>query len=230
MAEPPAKRARRVDSAAMWDSNDNPPRASESESTRDRRTSPPRDDRRDGRYRSRSRERNDRRRERSWSRDRRDRDRRDGGRDGRGAQDPKRSISRERDYDRRGTGPKSVKFRDRSRSRSPARNGTRARSPPRGPRNDRRDPRSREDSRKPNGALEASRHEDEMDMDINEDADEDEIEAQMRKAMGFTRFRTTKNTKIPGNDIYGVRKEKKIEYRQYMNRQGGFNRPLSPSR
>jgi U4/U6.U5 tri-snRNP-associated protein 3 len=69
-----------------------------------------------------------------------------------------------------------------------------------------------------------------MDVDINEDADEDEIEAQMRKAMGFTRFRTTKNTKIPGNDIYGVRKEKKIEYRQYMNRQGGFNRPLSPSR
>ena len=27
-----------------------------------------------------------------------------------------------------------------------------------------------------------------------------------------------------------VRKEKKTEYRQYMNRVGGFNRPLSPSR
>ncbi|KAJ5302263.1 hypothetical protein PENANT_c008G02301 [Penicillium antarcticum] len=230
MAEPPAKRARRVDSTAMWDSNDNQPRASESESARDRRASPPRDDRRDGRYRSRSREHNDRRRERSWSRDRRDRDRRDGGRDGRGAQDRKKSISREHDYDRRGNAPKSVKFRERSRSRSPARNGTRARSPPRGPKGDRRDPRSREDPRIANGASEGPRHDDEMDMDINEDADEDEIEAQMRKAMGFTRFRTTKNTKIPGNDIYGVRKEKKIEYRQYMNRQGGFNRPLSPSR
>lgn len=126
--------------------------------------------------------------------------------------------------------PKSVKFRDRSRSRSPGRNGTRARSPPRGPKGDRRDPRSREDARKANGAQSEDHDEDEMDLDYDSNADEDEMEAQMRKAMGFTRFRTTKNTKIPGNDIYGVRKEKKIEYRQYMNRQGGFNRPLSPSR
>jgi U4/U6.U5 tri-snRNP-associated protein 3 len=60
--------------------------------------------------------------------------------------------------------------------------------------------------------------------------DTDDIEAMMRKAVGFTRFRSTKNTKVPGNDIYGVRKEKKTEYRQYMNRVGGFNRPLSPGR
>lgn len=65
-----------------------------------------------------------------------------------------------------------------------------------------------------------------MDMDV--DAGDDDIEGLMRKSMGFTRFRSTKNTKVPGNDIYGVRKEKKIQYRQYMNRPGGFNRPLSP--
>ncbi|KAJ5375557.1 hypothetical protein N7517_007563 [Penicillium concentricum] len=235
MTEPPAKRARRADSSAMWDSNDKPPRAPEQGLDRDRRRSPaPRDDRRDGRYRSRSRERKDGRRERSWSRDRRDRDRRDGDKDGRGAQDRKRSTSRERNQDRRGNAPKSVKFRERSRSRSPQRNGAKARSPPRGPKSDRhgdrKDPRS-QDGRKATGAQSGpERHEDEMDIDFNEDADEDEIEAQMRKAMGFSRFRTTKNTKIPGNNIYGVRKEKKIEYRQYMNRQGGFNRPLSPSR
>ncbi|KGO68162.1 protein of unknown function DUF1777 [Penicillium italicum] len=130
-----------------------------------------------------------------------------------------------------GNAPKNVKFRERSRSRSPHRNGTKARSPPRGPKSDRKDPRSREDGRKATGAQPGpDRHEDAMDVDFNEDADEDEMEAQMRKAMGFSRFRTTKNTKIPGNNIYGVRKEKKIEYRQYMNRQGGFNRPLSPSR
>ncbi|KAJ5972865.1 uncharacterized protein N7479_002783 [Penicillium vulpinum] len=130
-----------------------------------------------------------------------------------------------------GNAPKNVKFRERSRSRSPHRNGTRARSPPRGPKSDRKDPQSRDDRRKATGAQPGPvRHEDEMDVDFNEDADEDEMEAQMRKAMGFSRFRTTKNTKIPGNNIYGVRKEKKIEYRQYMNRQGGFNRPLSPSR
>ncbi|KAG0160567.1 hypothetical protein Pdw03_0234 [Penicillium digitatum] len=232
MAEPPVKRARRVDSSIMWDSIDKRPRAAEQESDRDRRRSPvPRDDRHDGRYRSRSRERKDGRRERSWSRDRRDRDRRDGVRDGRGAQDRKRSTSRERNQDRRGYPPKSVKFHERSRSRSPHRNGTMARSPPQGPKSDRKDPRSRDDWRKAIGAHPGpNRHEDEMDVDFNEDADEDQLEAQMRKTMGFSRFRTTKNTKIPGNNIYGVRKEKKIEYRQYMNRQGGFNRPLSPSR
>lgn len=69
-----------------------------------------------------------------------------------------------------------------------------------------------------------------MDIDFKEDADEDEMEDMMRKAMGFTRFRTTKNTKVPGNQIYGVRKEKMIVARQYMNRSGGFNRPLSPGR
>jgi U4/U6.U5 tri-snRNP-associated protein 3 len=59
---------------------------------------------------------------------------------------------------------------------------------------------------------------------------EDAEDAALRKMMGFTRFKTTQNTKVPGNQIYGVRKEKKTEYRQYMNRVGGFNRPLSPSR
>lgn len=67
----------------------------------------------------------------------------------------------------------------------------------------------------------------------NEDAmavDEDAEDALLRRMMGFTTFKTTHDTKVPGNQIYGVRKEKKTEYRQYMNRVGGFNRPLSPSR
>lgn len=66
-------------------------------------------------------------------------------------------------------------------------------------------------------------------MEVDDDeAEGDDIDAMMRKNMGFSRFRSTKNTKVPGNDIYGVRKEKKTQYRQYMNRIGGFNRPLSP--
>ncbi|RMZ91428.1 hypothetical protein DV736_g1329, partial [Chaetothyriales sp. CBS 134916] len=60
--------------------------------------------------------------------------------------------------------------------------------------------------------------------------DEDNEDALLGRMMGFTSFKTTQNTKVPGNQIYGVRKEKKTEYRQYMNRVGGFNRPLSPSR
>ncbi|KAJ5612707.1 hypothetical protein N7510_005901 [Penicillium lagena] len=234
MAEPPAKRPRRVDSSTMWEKNDVQTRSTEPdpEQDRQRRHSPhPREARRDP---------PNLRRERSWSRDRRDNDRDRRDRDGRGGgRDRKRSTSRERAYDRRGPG-KGDKVRDRSRSRSPARNGARTHSttrtpPPRGHKGDRRGERKelrpREDGRQANGApVGSGRYKEEMELDFKEDADEDEMEALMRKSMGFTRFRSTKNTKIPGNDIYGVRKEKKIEYRQYMNRQGGFNRPLSPSR
>ena len=60
--------------------------------------------------------------------------------------------------------------------------------------------------------------------------DEDDEDVALRRLMGFTSFNSTHNTKVPGNNIYGVRREKKTEYRQYMNRVGGFNRPLSPSR
>ena len=63
-------------------------------------------------------------------------------------------------------------------------------------------------------------------MDGIEEADD---EMAMKKIMGFDTFRSTKNTKVPGNEKnYGVRKEKTSQYRQYMNRSGGFNRPLSP--
>ncbi|EGR49525.1 uncharacterized protein TRIREDRAFT_106309 [Trichoderma reesei QM6a] len=80
---------------------------------------------------------------------------------------------------------------------------------------------------------------DKMDHDANtrQDDDDDDIViegqddlAAMQALMGFGGFDTTKGKKIPGNDVGAVRKEKKSEYRQYMNRQGGFNRPLSPSR
>lgn len=53
----------------------------------------------------------------------------------------------------------------------------------------------------------------------------------MYRVMGFARFKSTKNTKVPDNQRnYGVRRDKQMVARQYMNRQGGFNRPLSPSR
>lgn len=71
-----------------------------------------------------------------------------------------------------------------------------------------------------------NKEKDAMDVDLDSDP---EI-AEMREAMGFTGFKSTKNTKVKGNNVSGIRKEKKTEYRQYMNRVGGFNRPLSPSR
>jgi U4/U6.U5 tri-snRNP-associated protein 3 len=59
---------------------------------------------------------------------------------------------------------------------------------------------------------------------------EDDGMAAMQAMMGFGGFGTTHQKKVAGNDISAVRKEKKTEYRQYMNRVGGFNRPLSPTR
>jgi U4/U6.U5 tri-snRNP-associated protein 3 len=59
---------------------------------------------------------------------------------------------------------------------------------------------------------------------------EDDGMAAMQAMMGFGGFGTTQQKKVPGNDVYAVRKEKKTQYRQYMNRVGGFNRPLSPGR
>ncbi|KAJ4402486.1 hypothetical protein N0V91_007200 [Didymella pomorum] len=50
---------------------------------------------------------------------------------------------------------------------------------------------------------------------------------EMMQTMGFGGFKSTKNTKVPGNDRnYGVRRDKQLQARQ----QGGFNRPLSPGR
>ncbi|KAJ0334570.1 hypothetical protein COL5a_000631 [Colletotrichum fioriniae] len=72
--------------------------------------------------------------------------------------------------------------------------------------------------------------------DRSEDDDEPEPEvedddmAAMQAMLGFGGFGSTKGQKIAGNNVGTVRKEKKTEYRQYMNRQGGFNRPLSPGR
>ena len=65
-------------------------------------------------------------------------------------------------------------------------------------------------------------------MDVDDEADDDM--AAMQAMMGFGGFDSTKGKKIVGNNAGGVRKEKKNEYRQYMNRNGGFNRPLSPGR
>ena len=48
----------------------------------------------------------------------------------------------------------------------------------------------------------------------------------MMKIMGFSGFNTTKNKKVENNDSGAVHTHSKRKYRQYMNRKGGFNRPL----
>lgn len=208
MDEPPTKRPRREEDV----------KARDTKPTTSPRSPLPYDDRRTNGNDSRRRDRDDhsdRKRKRSRSRSpprdkfnpRRDRSR-ERDRPPRNRNYQARERSRDRDR-------KSRRY-SRSRSRSPRRNGDtprRARSPLRRSDHDR--------PPKTNGVPIAK---------VEDIQDADDPDAIMKQVMGFGGFRTTKNTKVPGNQIYGVRKEKKTEYRQYMNRVGGFNRPLSPSR
>lgn len=64
-------------------------------------------------------------------------------------------------------------------------------------------------------------------MDLEDDQDDVSEEDKMAKLMGFSGFDTTKGKHVPGacNASY-VKVTKARKYRQYMNRRGGFNRPL----
>ncbi|KAL8174092.1 UNVERIFIED_CONTAM: U4/U6.U5 small nuclear ribonucleoprotein [Gekko kuhli] len=54
-----------------------------------------------------------------------------------------------------------------------------------------------------------------------------EEEIEMMKTMGFSTFDTTKGKKVEGSvNAYAINVSQKRKYRQYMNRKGGFNRPL----
>jgi len=67
------------------------------------------------------------------------------------------------------------------------------------------------------------------DVEEEEAGADDDVEAQMQAMMGFGGFGTTKQKKVQGNAAYAVSKSKSAQYRQYMNRPGGFNRALSPA-
>lgn len=56
------------------------------------------------------------------------------------------------------------------------------------------------------------------------------IESEITKTMGFASFSSTQNQHVKGTDCYGINFKHKTEYRQYINREGGFNRELSPTR
>jgi U4/U6.U5 tri-snRNP-associated protein 3 len=55
-------------------------------------------------------------------------------------------------------------------------------------------------------------------------------EEQMQRLLGFSGFATTKGTEVLDNQTTAAKgataKHKARKYRQYMNRKGGFNRPL----
>jgi U4/U6.U5 tri-snRNP-associated protein 3 len=150
---------------------------------------------------------------------------------------PVRKDDRERDGARepRGRG-RGGRDRDQDSHRRDAPRGPRGggAAPPSGPRKSDFAPRGGP-VKPPSAPRDAVKKEETPDVEMSEDAqkpeDMDDDTWEMQKMMGFAGFKSTKNRKVPGNDKnYGVRKDKTMEARQYMNRQGGFNRPLSPSR
>ncbi|KAI8943745.1 hypothetical protein NX059_001725 [Plenodomus lindquistii] len=135
----------------------------------------------------------------------------------------------------RGRGGGGARGRDDRTSTRP--DHARARSPPKGPRGPSSIPPPRVSGGKPPSGprgdvfkREDSLEDTEMKEERQKPEGMDDDEWEMLCTMGFGGFKSTKNTKVPGNNKnYGVRRDKQMEARQYMNRQGGFNRPLSPS-
>jgi len=64
----------------------------------------------------------------------------------------------------------------------------------------------------------------------NDDEELDDEQRQMMQMMGFGGFGTTKGKSVGDNQTSAAKgaasKNKGRKYRQYMNRKGGFNRPL----
>jgi U4/U6.U5 tri-snRNP-associated protein 3 len=56
--------------------------------------------------------------------------------------------------------------------------------------------------------------------------DEEGDEVDMQAFLGFGSFDSTKGKEVADNTDGAASKNKKRIYRQYMNRRGGFNRPL----
>ncbi|UKK01970.1 cyclophilin-RNA interacting protein [Theileria orientalis] len=128
-------------------------------------------------------------------------------------------------------------YHDRE-SASRSRRGTRDHRSPsysKGPNSGQKRGNKREDSRSPGSRRDAEHerrsrsvslgHSDREYETAGEIKDEEEL---LRSMMGISSFETTKNKKHEETSVSGVKKKSKRKYRQYMNRRGGFNHPLSP--
>ncbi|XAR72386.1 hypothetical protein NMG60_11019007 [Bertholletia excelsa] len=199
------------------------------------------------RDRERRREKEDRERDRERDRDRdRDRDRKDRERS-------KRSRSPDRTRSRHTRSRTRSPDRYRSRSRSPDRSGRRHLHHRRTPSPDlprKRHKRGEEDSNneRQRAAAAVSDFVDGIAREHKQqngsgnlgglageegggDGEMDANEIEMMKKLGIpVGFDSTKGKHVPGSDLSGVRTVTKRQPRQYMNRRGGFNRPLPAER
>ena len=125
--------------------------------------------------------------------------------------DTRRRRERDESRERRRNRSRS---RDRERNRSRSRSRDRARSGERGAGSSKSRPKNTAPIAEPPILTEKD----------FEGKSNEEIE--MMKIMGFSGFDTTKNKKVKSNNAGDVHVSLKRKYRQYMNRKGGFNRPL----
>ncbi|BFZ01183.1 hypothetical protein BsWGS_04219 [Bradybaena similaris] len=134
----------------------------------------------------------------------------------------RRSRSRERKHrKKRSRSPRSPP--PRYRSPAPRQRSISPPSPPRRKSPSRK--RSREREKEPSRvSKKVSGKDNVIDESRFEGLDEEQME--IMKKMGFATFDSTKGKKVDGNDMSAVNLQRKRRYRQYMNRRGGFNRPL----
>jgi len=162
------------------------------------------------RNRSRSRSRStsrDREKERERIKKERDREReREKERDRNRDRHHRKRSSKERERSRsRSRSPRHKKFKkDKSRSKSPIGSLTLG-------------------NVKPKTSMGAS-----FIVDPNQLEGKTDEEIEMLKIMGFAGFDTTKGKHVEGTNHSAINIQQKRKYRQYMNRKGGFNRPLDP--
>ncbi|KAJ7751987.1 hypothetical protein B0H16DRAFT_1547004 [Mycena metata] len=162
-----------------------------------------------------------RRRDRSWERDDRDTRKDRPSRSGRS-----RSPRRGGDRDRRGSG-ETERERDRDYDHRPRRDGSpRPRSPVAAPREPEKPPPERDAPRAEAGPSKRPNLDPDAPDDGNEEGEEMDDDAGMMAMMGMSGFGTTKGKHIDGNQEGSVSVKKQRTWRQYMNRRGGFNRPL----
>ncbi|XP_061763051.1 U4/U6.U5 small nuclear ribonucleoprotein 27 kDa protein [Nerophis ophidion] len=133
-----------------------------------------------------------------------------------------RSNSRERDRRRRERDRDRDRERRRSRSRSPHRRRSRS---PRRHRSSSLSPMRQKDRRDDDRKETKSSKPVQISAEDMQGKTEEEIE--MMKLMGFATFNTSKGKKSEGSTkAFAINVSMKRKYRQYMNRKGGFNRPL----
>ena len=120
--------------------------------------------------------------------------------------------------------------RERDESRERRRNRSRDRERNRGQRSrDRERTRSRDRGRARSEGRREQHQQEQVEppiLNVEDFEGKSSKEIEMMKIIGFANFDTSKNKKVKGNDSGDIHVSLKRKYRQYMNRKGGFNRPL----